>query len=202
VNLSLSPEQEALAESLDRLLTKLSDPERVRELEAHGGFDAELWSALNELGVPWMASADGGATLVDLAVVAERCGAHLASAPVVESMVAARLGHDGAAFSAVSSSTVPWASVLDPIVLSTGGLVRGAAGDLVPTLGCRAAATVDRAAATPVDGDPALALMVWRALTACWLAGLARGALEMARRARACRSAHGRLRHRPAAEAD
>ena len=45
MNLELSPEQQALAESLDRLLSKLSDPERVREVEGHGGFDAELWRA-------------------------------------------------------------------------------------------------------------------------------------------------------------
>src|SRR5687768_1122246 len=97
MNLSLSPEQEALAESLDRLLTKLSDPERVREVEGAAGtpgFDRELWNALGDLGVPSIGDAGSGASTVDLAVVADRAGAHLASAPVVEAMVAARAAGD------------------------------------------------------------------------------------------------------------
>ena len=91
MNLARSAEQEALAEALDRLLGKLSHAERVREVEGTGGFDADLWSALAEIGIPSLAlpeDAGGGATMVDLAVVAERCGAHLASVPVVEALVA------------------------------------------------------------------------------------------------------------------
>ncbi|MBA2280554.1 MAG: acyl-CoA dehydrogenase, partial [Acidimicrobiia bacterium] len=84
MRLSLSAEQDALADSLDRLLTKLSDPERVRQVEGRGGFDPELWAALGDLGVPAIGAADSGASMVDLAVVADRAGAHLASAPVVE----------------------------------------------------------------------------------------------------------------------
>ena len=163
MNLSLSPEQEALAESLDKLLSKLSDPERVREVEGRGGFDPELWAALGELGVPTMAAPDGGATLVDLAVVAERAGAHLASAPVVESMVAARQGVDGF-FTPASGSVVPWGAVAGD-------------GEVVPTLGCRAATR--RTGPPRFDGDADRASTEWRALTACWLAGLARAALDI-----------------------
>ena len=162
MNVALSPEQEALAESLDKLLTKLSHPERVREIEGHGGFDPELWAALHELGVPDMAAPDGGATLVDLAVVAERAGAHLASAPVVESIVAARQGVDGM-FTPDAGSVVPWGAL--------------AGGDAVPTLGCRAASR--RTGSERFAGDGERALTEWRALTACWLAGLARAALDL-----------------------
>jgi alkylation response protein AidB-like acyl-CoA dehydrogenase len=181
VNLRPSPEQEALGESLDRLLAKLSHPERVREVEErHGGFDTALWAALAELGVPDMATADGGATVRDLAVVAERCGAHLASAPVVEALVAARLGIHGAAFTPAAGALAPWAAVADVVVPDGRRLVRIAAtGDPVPTLGCRATGRVERAGGSEVDADPAAALLLWRALTACWLAGLARAALDL-----------------------
>ena len=201
MNLHLSPEQQALAESLDRLLAKLSDPERVREVEGHGGFDADLWRALGDLGVPAMAAPDGGASMVDLAVVAERCGAHLASGPVVEALVAARVasGADG------SDGAI---TVFHPRPLEHGGPVAGAAvathvvGSLdgalvrlplagratpVAELGCRAAATVDAADLATREGVEVLgtsedfetALDTWRALTACWQAGLARQALDI-----------------------
>lgn len=184
MNLELAAEQQALAESLDRLLLKLSDPERVREVEHDGGFDPRLWAALADLGVPAMALPDGGATMVDLAVVAERCGTRLASAPVVESLVAARLlgATDGlAVFSPGGGSVVPWAAVADTVVVADGSrLVRvDGGGDAVATLGCRAAARVDLSAAAAVDADPGRAVAEWRVLTACWLAGLARAALDL-----------------------
>lgn len=187
MNLRLSPEQEALAESLDRLLTKLSDPERVRDVEGRGGFDPDLWSALGDLGVPAMARPDGGATMVDLAVVAERCGAHLASAPVVESVVAARLGIDDAVFTPHLDGPVAWGAVASRIVGPgpEGGLLLLADPHREPvdSLGCRAMALVrgegGSAAPLTTGDDPAHAVQAWRALTACWLAGLARAALDL-----------------------
>jgi alkylation response protein AidB-like acyl-CoA dehydrogenase len=168
-----TPEQDALAESLDKLLAKLSHPDRVREVEAEGGLDDHLWAELGGFGVPDMAAPDGGATMVDLAVVADRCGAHLASAPVVESLVAARLGHLGAAFTPARS----WAAAVEVLVPDGGRIARGVAGAPMATLGCRAVAEVT--AGEAVDGDVDVALTAWRALTACWLAGLGRAALDL-----------------------
>ena len=193
MNLALSAEQLALAESLDRMLAKLSDPERVREVETAGGFDPELWAALQELGIPAMALSDGGATMVDLAVVADRCGAHLASAPVVEALVAAR----------VLGVERPGLTVFHPGELDDVALVAGAAvADAV--IGCRGDALVlvevDDANRTPVTelggraaarvsigssavlGDAsrfALAVDEWRALSAAWLSGLGRRAIDL-----------------------
>lgn len=195
MNLDLSAEQQALADSLDRLLTKLSDPERVREVEGHGGFDDELWRSLGELGVPDMAAPDGGATVVDLAVAAERCGAHLASGPVVEAMVAARCAPTAGGGIEVfhprpleRGGPVAWAAVADTVVANLdGSLVRvPLAGRTTPEpeLGCRAAAIVDvadRAGIEVLGGADAAgaALDTWRVLTACWQAGLARQALDL-----------------------
>jgi alkylation response protein AidB-like acyl-CoA dehydrogenase len=192
MRLVLSPEQVALGESLDRLLTKLSDPGRVREIEP-GGFDGELWAALGDLGVPALAGPDGGATTVDLAVVAERCGAHLASGPVVEALVAARLAGDPGDELVVFSPRplddglpVTGAAIADAVVGPLGGhLVRVDVHDAdrrpTPDLGCRAAATIDPRGATVIGTgeDAAGGGELWRVLTACWQAGLARRALDL-----------------------
>jgi alkylation response protein AidB-like acyl-CoA dehydrogenase len=194
VRLRPSAEQEALAESLDRLLTKHSDPERVREVEARGGFDPELWSALGDLGVPSIGDRASGATLLDLGVVADRCGAHLASAPVVEALVAARATSDPGDQLVVfhprpldEGGPVAGAAVADAVIGRLGDrLVRielGADRAPVADLGCRASATIDVADLEPAtigDGDAAdLALDEWHVLTACWQAGLGRRALEL-----------------------
>lgn len=94
MELGLSEEQDALVDSFTALLTKQSSPERVREAEPRG-FDEELWHALAETGVVYMAVAEEhggwGAELLDLVLVAEQVGRAMASAPVIESQVAARL---------------------------------------------------------------------------------------------------------------
>jgi alkylation response protein AidB-like acyl-CoA dehydrogenase len=93
VDLSLSPEESQLVATLHALLASRSSPAHVRASE-DTGFDRELWSELVDLGVPSMAVDGGGgeaAGLFQLALVAEQCGAALASAPVLESLVAARL---------------------------------------------------------------------------------------------------------------
>jgi alkylation response protein AidB-like acyl-CoA dehydrogenase len=194
VNLELSAEQQALARSLDRLLTKLSDHERVREIEERGGFDADLWNALGDLGVPTLAAPGAGATMVDLAVVAERCGAHLASAPVVEALVAARRADPGDRLVVFhprpldDGGPVAGAAVADAVVGLLGDeLVRvelPAARPALADLGSRAAAAVDPdvAPGRAVVGDAAdfaRAQDEWRVLSACWAAGLARRALDI-----------------------
>jgi alkylation response protein AidB-like acyl-CoA dehydrogenase len=90
VNLDLSDDQRELRHAVAALLAKESSPERVRAAEPLG-FDGALWTRLRSMGVPGMATSAGGASLVDLAVVCREVGAALASAPVVESFVAARL---------------------------------------------------------------------------------------------------------------
>jgi alkylation response protein AidB-like acyl-CoA dehydrogenase len=94
VDLRLSVEQEQLVEAFSGLYSKHAAPEHVRAAEATG-FDAELWGRLLGLGVLPMAVAEAsggwGASLLDLAVVAEQHGRFVAPAPVVEAQVAARL---------------------------------------------------------------------------------------------------------------
>ncbi|UXA20105.1 acyl-CoA dehydrogenase family protein [Mycobacterium sp. SMC-4] len=93
MDLSLSDEQKQLVESFAALYARESSSERVRAAEPLG-FDPELWRALRDTGVIEMAvaEADGGwgATVADLALMAEQFGRSVASAPVIETQVAAR----------------------------------------------------------------------------------------------------------------
>jgi len=95
MDLSLSDEQEQLVETFRSFLAKESPPLLVREAEARGGFDRDLWNAVGALGGPGMgvdpAAGGAGAGLLDLELVAERFGAALAPVPVVEAWVSARL---------------------------------------------------------------------------------------------------------------
>jgi alkylation response protein AidB-like acyl-CoA dehydrogenase len=94
MDLALSSEQEQLVDSFGALFSKSASPERVRAAEPVG-FDADLWTQLVEVGVVAMAldEAHGGwgATVVDLALVAELAGSNVVPAPIVEAQVAARL---------------------------------------------------------------------------------------------------------------
>ena len=94
MDLGLDPEQEQLVETVGALLGKHSSPERVRAAEPLG-FDEPLWAQLLELGVVSMAVDEErggwGASLLDLALVAEQVGRAVAPAPVIEAQVAARL---------------------------------------------------------------------------------------------------------------
>jgi len=93
MDLRLTPEEDQLLGAVTSLLERHSTPERVRRAEATG-FDAGLWASLQSLGVPSMALQDldtAPASLFQLVLVAEAAGACLASAPVLEGIVAARL---------------------------------------------------------------------------------------------------------------
>jgi alkylation response protein AidB-like acyl-CoA dehydrogenase len=94
VDLSLSGEQRQLVDSFAAMYARESTSERVRAAEPLG-FDPKLWKALLETGVIEMAvdEAAGGwaASEVDLALIAEQFGRAVASAPVIESQVAARV---------------------------------------------------------------------------------------------------------------
>lgn len=86
--------QQQLIDATAALYAKESTPERVRAAEPLG-FDERLWERLGSIGVLSMAvpEADGGwgASLLDLALVAEQHGRHLGSAPLIETQVAARI---------------------------------------------------------------------------------------------------------------
>ncbi|MFZ6004727.1 MAG: acyl-CoA dehydrogenase [Actinomycetota bacterium] len=94
MDLSFTPDQEALREAAQRLYAKASHGERVREIEADG-FDPALWESICQMGLPTMAlpetSGGAGASLTDLAAAVEVHGAHLGLAPLVETAVVARL---------------------------------------------------------------------------------------------------------------
>ena len=94
MDLGLSDEQRALVDSFAALLSKWSSTEQVRAAEP-GGFDDALWRTLLETGALTMGVAEDkggwGASLLDLALVAEQLGRAAASAPVIEAQVAARL---------------------------------------------------------------------------------------------------------------
>jgi alkylation response protein AidB-like acyl-CoA dehydrogenase len=94
VDLSLSGEQRQLVDSFAALYVRESTSQRVRAAEP-SGFDARLWKTLQENGVVHMAvdeAAGGwGASELELALIAEPFGRAVASAPVIEAQVAARL---------------------------------------------------------------------------------------------------------------
>lgn len=94
MDLSLSVEQRQLVDSFAAMYGRESTSERVRAAEP-SGFDPKLWKALLETGAVEMAveeSAGGwGASELELALIAEQYGRAVASAPVIETQVAARL---------------------------------------------------------------------------------------------------------------
>ncbi|MGH9092438.1 MAG: acyl-CoA dehydrogenase family protein, partial [Acidimicrobiales bacterium] len=94
MDLNPSPEQQQLVDTFSALYAKEATPARVRAAE-HAGHDPELWERLVATGVLAMAVGEGsggwGATLLDLALVAEQHGRHLGPAPLLEAQVAARL---------------------------------------------------------------------------------------------------------------
>ncbi|MFC5746315.1 acyl-CoA dehydrogenase family protein [Actinomadura rugatobispora] len=90
MDLALLPEDEELVSVLDAALAKESSADRVRAAEGLG-FDPALWTTLNGIGVPALALDQDDCTALRLVLIAETAGRHLASAPVVESLVTARL---------------------------------------------------------------------------------------------------------------
>lgn len=94
VDLSLSGEQRQLVDSFAAMYARESTSQRVRAAEPLG-FDPKLWEALVQTGVIEMAidESDGGwaASELELALIAEQYGRAIASAPVIEAQIAARL---------------------------------------------------------------------------------------------------------------
>lgn len=94
MDLNPSEEQQQLIDAFAAFYAKECPIERVRDAEP-SGHDADLWARLREMGVLDMAvdrtSGGWGASLLDLALVAEQHGRHLGPAPLVEGQVAVRL---------------------------------------------------------------------------------------------------------------
>jgi alkylation response protein AidB-like acyl-CoA dehydrogenase len=94
MDLNFSDEQQQLVDAFGALYAKESSTERVRAAEPLG-HDADLWERLKENGALEMAVAETaggwGASLLDLALVAEQHGRFLGSAPLIEAQVAVRL---------------------------------------------------------------------------------------------------------------
>ena len=94
MDLRLSEEQRAVRDTFASLFRKESTPQRVRTAESTG-IDERLWRQYADvgalgIGVPAdCGGADGG--LLELALVAEQAGRHLAPIPVAETAAAARL---------------------------------------------------------------------------------------------------------------
>ncbi|OBK86564.1 acyl-CoA dehydrogenase [Mycobacterium sp. 1165178.9] len=94
MDLSLPGEQRQLVDSFAAMYARQSTSQRVRAAEPVG-FDSRLWRALLETGAVQMAVGEAaggwGASELELALIAEQYGRALASAPVIEAQVAARL---------------------------------------------------------------------------------------------------------------
>jgi alkylation response protein AidB-like acyl-CoA dehydrogenase len=94
MNLNLTEEQELLRTTFAELFAAESSCDRVRAAEPLG-HDPALWKTLVETEVVGMrvpeAQGGSGASLLDAALVAEEAGRHLASAPLIESIVASQL---------------------------------------------------------------------------------------------------------------
>ncbi len=158
MHLQISEEQDALRDAVARFLDKASTPEAVREAEPLG-FDPAVWSGLVDVGVPALGVAEelggSGASLRDLAVVAEACGGRMASAPVVEAMVAGRLlarFPEAAAdlLALVAEGATPVVVALHPAVDGVARLVPGGA-----VAGAVVALDGDELVAVTVDERPA-----------------------------------------------
>jgi alkylation response protein AidB-like acyl-CoA dehydrogenase len=94
MDLRPTPEQQQLLAAFGALYAGVAPPPRVRESEPLG-FLPELWSRLRETGALEMAVPEDkggwGASLLDLALVAEQHGRAVGPAPLIETQTAARL---------------------------------------------------------------------------------------------------------------
>lgn len=183
----------------------------VRGAATGNGFDRSLWEALSAMGAPGMSLPESmggaGATLTDLAIVAEVAGAHLAPVPLVEHAVTARAlarsgGHDALVAELATGELIGTVALRSPIEGTARLVPAGAIADLVlhhddgrtelsrnPAPGAAVPNTADlplahraTTGAEPVALDGAgweRTLDEWRALTAVAYVGLAKRALEI-----------------------
>ncbi|WP_317932721.1 acyl-CoA dehydrogenase [Halioxenophilus sp. WMMB6] len=95
MNFELSDDQRMMRDSFAGFLDEMSSMERVRAAAEKNGFDAEMWAGLAELGAFCLRVPEelGGLGLgvMDAAVLMEEVGRTLASGPVAETLVSARV---------------------------------------------------------------------------------------------------------------
>ncbi|HVW81580.1 MAG TPA: acyl-CoA dehydrogenase family protein [Mycobacteriales bacterium] len=191
-----SAEQRQLVDAFAALYADASPPEAVRACEPLG-HSPELWRRLLDMGAVEMAlpesAGGGGATLLDLALVAEQHGRYVAPAPLVEAQVAARLLaalgepaadvvgeiHDGRLVTLAvrrprgdQAQLVPAGAVADAVIVARGeDLVlvetEGRA-SAVATLGCQPVADVSVAATDRVLASGPAALSAYQTATDEW----------------------------------
>ncbi|WP_334144743.1 acyl-CoA dehydrogenase family protein [Rhabdothermincola sp.] len=122
MDFELSADQLALRDAARELLAGYASPTQVRAVvDAGGGFDPKLWAAMVEQG--WTAIAlpesCGGLGLgfVEVAVLLEQVGAHVAPAPVLQQIVALTMLADAAPewveplVRGASIATIAWSPV-------------------------------------------------------------------------------------------
>ncbi|MEM9464383.1 MAG: acyl-CoA dehydrogenase family protein [Actinomycetota bacterium] len=207
----LTEDELAVRDAFHDFFANESPPTTVRAAAEGSGFDPTLWGALSAMGAPGMALPESvggaGVGLIDLAVVVDVAGAHLAPVPLIEHVVTARAlaragGHDdlvaelaaGTVLATVAlrspvdgvARLVPAGSVAEVVLHhrdGTTGLTRGGApGEKLPNTADLPLAHRDLSAAEPVaiDADGwQRTLDEWRALTAVAYVGLAKRAIEI-----------------------
>lgn len=195
-------EDRELAAALDAVLAKESSTARVRAAEPLG-FDPLLWATLTEIGVPSLAVGPDAATVEQLVLIAELAGRHLASAPIIETLVTARLldrcGSDAAGRIVTlvlhptrepRAELVPAGAVADVVLVHDGDALTAvtAAPPMAAAANLGNLPLADRDLSAPeslTHGDEArlafeAAQQEWQLLTAAQLVGLAARALEIA----------------------
>jgi alkylation response protein AidB-like acyl-CoA dehydrogenase len=211
--LDLTDDQRAIDEVFAGFFRRECPPAVVRAAEPLG-FDPTLWAKLVELGAAGMglpeASGGGGATLGDLAVVADTVGRAAAPVPFVDHVTGTRLLArfgaatddllDGSATATVAIRPAPagataWPMVpsgaVAPVVVGMVGdelvCARGEAPGVAPrnhaAMPIADRSTADAtvvAAGTDAHAAFALARAEWQTLTAAALVGIARSALDLA----------------------
>ncbi len=92
MDFDLSSDQQALRDAARDLLDARCTSERVRAVTESGGFDADLWQAMIEQGWLGVATAEDegglGLGMVEVAVLLEQVGAHVAPVPVAQQLLA------------------------------------------------------------------------------------------------------------------
>jgi alkylation response protein AidB-like acyl-CoA dehydrogenase len=134
MDFELNDDQQALRDAARELLDDRAGSSQVRAVVDNGAaYDAELWKAMVDQGWTGIAVPEesGGVGLgwVEVAVLAEAVGAHVAPAPIVQSIVAVDAMHDtswleplvaGEAIACVEASgqreVVPYAPSADVVV--------------------------------------------------------------------------------------
>lgn len=95
MNFGLNEDQQILHDTFARFLDTNSSPARVRGAIEAGGFDKALWTGLAELGTFSMRVPENsgglGMTTFDAALVMEEAGRTIASGPIAEALMAARV---------------------------------------------------------------------------------------------------------------